>query len=84
VICKEVVNKQELMRMKVSSLMVNIAVLVFFSPQQILDFYSANNIQRTIETAAPWFQVVAASFTIVKHGTEFLEKQRNTENSDGD
>jgi len=70
--------------MKTNSLMVNVAVLVFLSPQQTLDFSSDSAIQRTIQAAAPWFQVVAASFTIVKHGTEFLEKQRNTENSDGD
>ena len=70
--------------MKVSSLMVNIAVLVFFCPEQILDFYSANNIQRTIEAAAPWFQVTAAGFTIAKHGTEFLTKKRKAGNSDDD
>ncbi len=63
------------MKMKVSSLMVNVVVLVFLSPQQTLDLSSDSAIQRTVQAAAPWFQVVAASFTIVKHGTEFLEKK---------
>lgn len=84
-VCKAVDNSWHLITMKVRSLMVNIAVLVFFCPQQILDFYSANNIQGAIRDAVPWFQVTAASFTIVKHGTEFLEKKRKkTGNSDGD
>ncbi len=61
--------------MKLSSLMVNVAVLVFLSPQQILDFSSNSTIQRTVEAAAPWFQLVAASFTIFKHGSEFLDKK---------
>ena len=79
--------------MKVSSLMVNVAVLVLLSPQQTLDFSSSNgiqptveatvlDIQRTVEVATPWFQVTAAGFTIVKHGKEFLEKKRKVGNSD--
>ena len=81
--------------MKVSSLMVNIAVLVFFSPQQILNFSSnsgiqptveatAPAIQRTVEVATPCFQLAAATFTILKYGTEFLEKKRKVGNSDDD
>jgi len=84
VICKEVVNKQELMLMKISSLMVNVAVLVLLSPQQTLDLSSNSAIQRTVQAAAPWFQVVAASFTIVKHGTELFEKKDKTGKSDDD
>jgi hypothetical protein len=75
--------------------MVNVVVLVFLSPQQILDFSSDSAmqgtveahipaIQRTIEAVTPWLQVVAAGFTIVKHGTEFLEKKDKTDNSDDD
>jgi hypothetical protein len=70
------------MKMKVSSLMVNVAVLVLLSPQQTLDFSSNSAIQRTVQAAAPWFQVVAASFTIVKHGTELFEKKDKTGKSD--
>jgi hypothetical protein len=81
--------------MKARSFMVNVVVLVFLSPQQTLDFSSDSAMQgtvesatpamqRTIEAAAPWFQVVAAGFTIVKHGTEFLEKKDKTDNSDDD
>jgi hypothetical protein len=83
------------MKMKVSSLMVNVVVLVFLSPQQTLAFSSnsgiqptveatAPAIQRTVEVATPWFQVTAAGFTIVKHGKEFLEKKRKAGNSDDD
>jgi hypothetical protein len=72
------------MKMKISSLMVNAVVLVFLSPQQILDFSSDSVIQRNVQAAAPWFQVVAASFTIVKHGTELFEKKDKTGKSDED
>lgn len=83
------------MKMKVSSLMVNVVVLVFLSPQQTLAFSSNSDIQptveatapaiqRTVEVATPWFQVTAAGFTIVKYGTEFLEKKRKPGNSDDD
>lgn len=71
--------------MKVSSLMVNFAaVVVLLSPQQILDFSSNSVIQRTVEAAAPWFQVAAASFTIIKYGTEFLDKRDKTNSSRDD
>jgi hypothetical protein len=83
------------MKMKVGSLMVNVVVLVFLSPQQTLAFSSNSGIQptveattpaiqRTVEVATPWFQVTAAGFTIVKHGKEFLEKKRKAGNSDDD
>jgi hypothetical protein len=84
------------MKMKASSLMVNVVVLVFLSPQQTLAFSSnsgiqptveatAPAIQRTVEVATPWFQVTAAGFTIAKHGTELLEKKRKKAgNSDDD
>ena len=81
--------------MKARSLMVNVVVLVFLSPQQTLDFSSnrgirptieatATAIQRTVEVATPWFQLAAAGFTIVKYGIEFLEKTRKAGNSDSD
>ena len=63
------------------SFLANVAVLVFLAPQPILNLSSDNVIQRTIETATPWFQIVAASFTILKHGTEFLAKKDKLSNS---
>jgi hypothetical protein len=66
----------------------NVAVLVFLAPQQILNLASDSAVQRTVEAvqrtfeaATPWFQVVAASFTILKHGKEFLAKKDKTSNS---
>ena len=81
--------------MKARSFMVNVAVLVFLSPQQILGLSSNSAIeptvevatpaiQRTVEVATPWFQLAAATFTILKYGTEFLEKKRKVGNSDDD
>ncbi len=70
--------------MKARSFMVNVVVLVFLSPQQTLDLSSDSAIQRTIQAAAPWFQVVAASFTIVKHGTDLFAKKDKTGKSDDD
>jgi hypothetical protein len=79
--------------MQTRLLMVNVVVLVFLSPQQILDFSSDSAmqgtveahtpaIQRTIEAVTPWLQVVAAGFTIVKHGSEFLDKKDKDDDSD--
>ena len=59
----------------------NVAVLVFLAPQQILNLASDSAVQRTVEAATPWFQVVAASLTIFKHGREFLAKKDKTSNS---
>jgi hypothetical protein len=82
------------MRIQTRSLIVNVAVLVFLSPQQILGLSSNSAIQpsveastpaiqRTIEVATPWFQLTAAGFTIVKYGTEFLGKKDKDDDSDG-
>jgi hypothetical protein len=69
-------------------------VLVFLSPQQTLDFSSDSAMQgtvevhtpamqRTIEVVTPWFQLTAAGFTIVKYGTEFLDKKDKDDDSEG-
>jgi len=71
--------------MKINSLMLNFAaVLVLLSPQQILNLSSGSAIQRAIEAAAPWFEIAAASVTILKYGTELLDKKDKTDNSDDD
>ncbi len=83
------------MRMKARSFMANVVVLVFLSPQQTLDLSSNSaiehtveattpGIQRSVEDITPWFQLAAATFTILKHGTDLLEKKRKAGNSDGD
>ncbi len=69
-------------------------VLVYLSPQQTLDFSSNSGIQptvkttalaiqRTVEVATPWFQLTAAGFTVLKYGTEFLDKKDKDDDSDG-
>jgi len=83
------------MRIQTRSLMVNVVVLVFLSPQQILGLSSNSAMQgtvkahipamqRIIEAVTPWFQVVAAGFTIVKHGSEFLDKKDKDDDSEDD
>jgi len=68
--------------MKIKSSIVNFAtVLVLLSPQQILNLSSGSAIQRTIEAAAPWFEVAAASCTILKYGSDFLTRKNKTGNS---
>jgi hypothetical protein len=58
--------------METRFLMVNfVAVLVLLSPQEILSLPSVSAIQRTVEVAAPWFQIVAASYTILKKESKF-------------
>jgi hypothetical protein len=59
----------------------NVAVLVFLTPQQILNLASGSAVQRTVEAGTPWFQLVAASLTIIKYGTEFFAKKDKTSNS---
>jgi hypothetical protein len=66
------------------SFLANVAVLVFLAPQQTLNLSSDSAIQRTVEATTPWFQIAAASFTILKHGTEFLAKKNKTSNSNDD
>jgi len=56
-------------------------VLVLLSPQQILNLSSGSAIQRTVEAAAPWFEVAAASCTILKYGSDFLARKNKTGNS---
>ena len=43
---------------------------------------SVNDIQNAGKAAAPWFQIVAASFTIVKQGIGFFERKDKTNNFD--
>jgi len=59
----------------------NVAVLAFLALQQILNLASDSAAQRNVEAATPWFQVVAASLSILKYGTEFLAKKTKTSNS---
>jgi hypothetical protein len=59
----------------------NVAILIFLAPPQILNLASDSAIQRTVEAAAPWFQIAAASPTILKEVSKFLAKKNKTGNS---
>lgn len=56
-------------------------VWVLLSYQSILAV-SVNDIQNTGKAVVPWFQIAAASFTIVKQGTGFFERKDKTDKTD--